>query len=563
MANIDEQLRWFENFRSTPQFERFKRRPIAYFCAEYALAENIPIYSGGLGILAGDVVREASDRQIPFVAIGLYYQEGYLCDKKDTGGEVIEVCKNTPPDSVGFAPVMNAQGERLIIQVPIQDRDVSAQAWQRQINGITMYLLDTNVSANTPADSIITNRLYVADKETRFKQELVLGIGGLRLLEALSIHPSIYHLNEGHSAILTLEMIRHEMQERKLGFDEAKQFVRRRVVFTNHTLVVAGNEVYDNDLVSLMLSKYAEGFGVPVDKLVELGLVHESSTFSMTMLSLRMAGIINAVSKLHAKKAKKVWSDHPMVAVTNGVHIPTWDRVQADVSGKGAFWKIHQQRKAELLKYIQEKTGQEWGENDLLLGWARRIVQYKRPLAVLEDLKRLEQIARNAKQPVRIVFAGNPHPSDKDGLQIVNELKALTQGELADIVVFLPKYDMEVAKLLVAGCDVWLNTPVVGFEASGTSGMKAALNGALSCTTKDGWVDEAEMNEAGWILNSDQVSTDFYNVLERDIVPMYYDRNSEGVPEIWEKYMVNARSMVLNQFTATRMLREYLELLYS
>jgi len=555
-------LKWFEDFRSTNKFESLEERPIAYFCAEYALDQKIKTYSGGLGILAGDLIREVSDRQIPMVGIGLYYHHGYICGTKNVGGEIVEVCEMTPPETVGLEPVNDKDGNRIIIKVPIQDREVLVQAWKWQSDGVPVYLMDSNVSGNNSADCIITHRLYIAEKEIRLKQEIILGIGGLRLLEALDIHPSVYHLNEGHSAMLTLELVRHEMEERKLGFDEAKQFAKRRVVFTNHTLIPAGNEVYSNDLVALLLAKYAAGFGVPVSKLIDLGLVQQSSTFSMTMLSLRMAGIINGVSKLHVKKAKDIWADHPMVAVTNGVHVPTWDQVKEDSSEKGSIWSIHQKNKSKLLRYLKDKTGRQWGENDLLLGWARRIVEYKRPLAVLQDIEGFKKVARNARQPVRIIFAGQPHPSDEEGIRMVSVIRELSNNDLGDIVVYLPDYDMELAKLLVSGCDVWLNTPVVGFEASGTSGMKAALNGVLQCTTKDGWVDEADMQNAGWIIDSEKISADFLKALEKDIIPLYSNRDSSDVPESWEDHMRAARSMALNQFSATRMLREYLEMLY-
>lgn len=549
--NEDDLRAWFTEFHTTPNFERFSGRPIAYFCAEYALDAKLPLYAGGLGVLAGDVVREAADQGLPLIAIGLYYGSGYLSG---------EPC---PPDSVDLEPVLNPKGERIIVRIPMEDRVVQIQAWRWKRASVEVILLDTDFSANAQTDRRITDRLYVDDKQTRLKQEIVLGIGGLRLLEALNIHPSIYHLNEGHSAMLTLELIRHQMIERGIGFDEAKQFARRRTVLTNHTLVPAGNEVFSNDLVSAVLTRYAEELSVPVSDLVELGLVQESSIFSMTMLAFRMSAIINSVSRLHAEKAKEIWTDHPMVAVTNGIHVPTWDRIIADVSVPGIFWRIHQERKRELLDRIAEETGRKWGENELLIGWARRIVRYKRPLAILEDLRRFVDLARNAQRPIRIIFAGNPHPSDEDGQALKSELLRLVDGDLSDVAAFLPQYDLATAPALISGCDVWLNTPVVGFEACGTSGMKAALNGVLPCSTRDGWVAEAELFRVGWLLQSDRIATDILDVLERDIAPMYYERDAAGIPTIWEEHMRNARQMVLNQFSATRMLRGYIETLYS
>jgi starch phosphorylase len=559
----DEDLRWFEAFNGSTPYKRFEERPIAYFCAEYALANEIKTFSGGLGVLAGDMVREAQDRKLPLVAVGLYYHEGYLCEVKETGGKPVEFCVSIPPASVGLVLAVDGKGEPLRVRVPIQDKEVLVQAWMWRKDGLTVYLLDTDIEGNDTKDRMITNRLYVADKETRFKQEMVLGIGGLRMLEALNIHPSVYHLNEGHSAFLTLELIQHQMKERRIGFDEAKQFARRRTALTNHTLLPAGNETYSNDLAALHLARYADELGVPVAEMVKLGLVQESSVFSMTMLAFRMSAVINSVSRLHAKKAKEIWTDHPMVAVTNGVHLPTWDRVAKDISAKGAFWKRHQELKAELLATILEKTGRKWGTEELLLGWARRTVKYKRPLAILEDAKRFAAIARNADRPVRIIFSGHPHPSDEDGLKMLASLRAIVDGELSDVAAYLPGYDLESSKRLVSGCDIWLNTPVVGFEACGTSGMKAALNGALPVSTNDGWVAEAELFKVGWLLDDARVGTNALDILEKEIVPTYYARTSDGVPEPWEEYMRNSRDMITNQFSATRMLREYIETLYS
>ena len=447
--------------------------------------------------------------------------------------------------------------------MPVEDRIIQVQAWNWRRGGVRVILLDTDLESNAPTDRRINDHLYIDDKQTRLKQGVVLGIGGLRMLEALGIHPSFYHLNEGHPALLTLELIRHQMLERGLGFDEAKQFARRRTVLTNHTLVPAGNEVFSNDLTSAVLARYAEEIAVPVSDLVQLGLVQESSIFSMTMLAFRMSAIINSVSKLHAKKAKEIWTDHPMASVTNGIHVPTWDRISADVSANGSFWKAHQERKRELLAHIQTETGRKWGEDELLVGWARRIVRYKRPLSVLEDVRRFADLARQADRPIRIVFAGNPHPSDEDGQTLKTELLCLVDGELSDVAAYLPSYDLATAPLLVSGCDIWLNTPVVGFEACGTSGMKAALNGVLPCSTRDGWVAEAELFRVGWILQSERVGTDALDVLERDIAPMYYDRGADGVPDLWELHMRNARQMTLNQFSATRVLKGYVEMLYS
>lgn len=562
MSTLSDHLKWFESYKTTPQYAQLRDRPIAYFCAEFAVDSTLHTYSGGLGVLAGDVVREAADRDIPMVGIGLYYNRGYICRFLEEGDAFVEVCDVIVPTQVGLEPVVDETGAPIIVTVPVQERELRIRAFRKMVGNVAVYFLDSNVDGNSDSDRTITDRLYVGVKETRFLQEVVLGIGGLRMLEALHIHPSVYHLNEGHSALLTLELIWHEMRERSISFDEARQFARRRVVFTNHTLVPAGNEIYDNDLVSLMLTTYARQLGVPVESLVELGLVHESSTFSLTMLSLRMSSVANGVSKLHAATAKHVWTSHSMVGVTNGVHLGTWSTLPADVSAPGALWGLHMSRKEKVLNILQMSARRTWSPDELLIGWARRIADYKRPMAVLENTKRFLSIARAQGRAVHLIISGQPHPNDENGLKLLAQIRKETES-FSDVAVYLPEYGLGLAQHLVAGCDVWLNTPILGFEASGTSGMKAALNGVLPCSTKDGWVAEADLYGIGWSLDSVRVGENLLDVLEHDIVPMYYERDSAGVPVVWERHMRAARAMVLDRFSATRMLREYAESLYS
>lgn len=503
--------------------------PIAYFCAEYALDPDLPTYAGGLGILAGDYLRETASQNFPMVGVGLFYDF------------------NNP---FKLDAALDAQGHPLLVDVPIQDKQIKVQVFVFMVGPNPVYLLNTNVNENSPVDRQITSKLYIADKEVRLKQELVLGLGGLRALEALKINPSVYHLNEGHSAFLVLELIRHEMQKRQIGFEEAIAIAKNQIVLTNHTLVAAGREVYNQDLVALMLAGYAEDLGVPVSEVVKLGLVPESSSFSMTIFSLHLAGKINAVSKIHAKYAANVWPNHPMIAITNGIHIGTWDTVK-DLSR-------HLVCKQNLLQYIKQETGVDWKPEHLLLGWARRFVEYKRPLAILDNLQWFKNIAKNIQYPVKIVFSGELPADDERGNFLHQKLADLIKNEIGDCAVFLPHYYMNLGKILVAGCDVWLNTPVVGFEACGTSGMKAALNGALPCSTKDGWIAEVDLNKIGWVLDNDHLSEDILNVLEKEIVPMYYQQPAE-----WQEYMCRARNLILKDFSTTRMLQEYRDKLYS
>lgn len=559
MEYTRQDIDWFSEKQNSLEFDRFKRRPVVYFCAEYALSPLIPSYSGGLGILAGDFVREAHDRKLPFMAIGLYYYEGYICDEQGNHRE----CRTTDPQTVGFSPALNEQGERIIVTVPIGERIVKAQAWLYEKGSIKVYFLDTNLEENHAEDRIITNRLYVGDKTIRIKQEIVLGIGGMRLLKALGVHPLVYHLNEGRSAFLAFELIKHEMIARDLSFDEAGQFARRRMVVTNHTLVPAANEVYEAEMFISFFMRYAEEVGINVRDLFKLGLIEESNSFSMSIFSLRMAGIINGVSRLHSDKAREIWPQYPMTSITNGIHIETWDCVGKRLNQPGDFWEIHQSKKRELLALIKQNTGVVWSENDLLIGWARRFALYKRPLALLDDLRAFLELNENKDRPVRVVFSGLPHPEDKEAQAVLAKLQHMIANELAGQVVYLEHYNMTLAKKMLAGTDVWLNTPIVGFEACGTSGMKAALNGSLPCSTKDGWVAEAELYGIGWVLESGSVTQSALNTIKNEIIPMYYDKDPKlGYSTVWEEHMRNARVMVLKQFSATRMLREYVEMLY-
>jgi glucan phosphorylase len=522
--------------------------PIAYFCAEYALSDTLPLYAGGLGILAGDMVREAATQQLPFVAIGLLYHNGYA--SKQTA--------SLNPDRTELKPVLNGKNERLIITVPLRDKSISLKAWVFTLGTVAVYLLDTDVQTNTGAQRHITDHLYAADKEVRFQQEIILGIGGLRLLKALHVAPRVYHLNEGHSALLSLELTRLEMQKQQRSFSQALEKTKQQIVFTNHTLVPAGNDIYETELVVTQLAGFAKEINVPINDIIALGKVSEENIFSMALLALRMTKKVNAVSKIHSEKAITLWPEYPMIPITNGIHTKTWDCIENNVM----IWESHQENKRALLSAITHETGMRWNENDLLIGWARRIVDYKRPLALFEHIQHLQALATNKERPLRIVFSGIAHASDAHGQAIIETIKQLAANELKGTLVYLPDYTMTLAKMLVAGCDVWLNTPIVGSEACGTSGMKAALNGCLPCSTNDGWVAEADLANVGWLLNNEKVSDSIIATLSNDIIPTYYTRDTHNIPQQWVTMMHNARSLIMKNFTATTMLKKYNERLY-
>lgn len=555
---------WFNDFNSSDSYRKFQLRPVAYFCAEFCLYDrtiyetgpqmrrDLPIYAGGLGILSGDVVREAADRNFPLVGVGLFYS-----DAKDLGAAQRQL-----------KMVLDRRLNLITVEIPLQDRRISVAAYVWQEKGIPVYLLTTDIDLNDPRDRAITSALYPGDKEKRLQQEIVLGLGGLRFLEALEIHPAVYHLNEGHSAFLATEIIRHEIEERLIPFDEAKGLAKRRVVFTNHTLLPAGNDVFSNDLVAVNLAKYAGEMRIPVNELVKLGLVQESNLFSMTMLSLRLAQTVNAVSQFHAKKAAEIWPDHPMIGITNGIHLPTWDRT--GVGGQEPDWfgqdsdirDKHRENKRKLLSYIEKVAGLKWSDDWLLAGWGRRIVGYKRPEAIFQDVDRLAGILRDKNRPVRLVISGVPHLSDEDGRRQLSEILEIIRTKLSDVVCYLPEFNFEIAGTMTAGCDLWLNTPVVGFEACGTSTMKAMLNGTLLISTRDGWLSEIEINKVGWELNDANPGADFMELLDKEIKPEYYAGDNPDLSEKWRRKMSAGREIIAYKYSASRMLKDYVEKLY-
>jgi starch phosphorylase len=546
---------WFTSFKKTHLYKSLLNHPVAYFCAEYALGQDMPTYAGGLGVLAGDMVREAKDRNFPMVAVGLYYHKGYT-RQKFYNKKQLEYIGN--PANMGLKIVEDKKSHKpLLIKVPMQDRDVFAIAWLWEKDTVPVYLLDTNVNENSPQDRLITENLYDADLQTRLRQEILLGIGGYRLLQALNIQPSIYHMNEGHSAFLALEVISSVMRTLSISCTEAREVAKKNIVFTNHTLVAAGHDNFVNDLVSLLLERYAQQIQIPITELVSLGLVKNSDVFSMTMLSLRSAGGVNAVSQLHAQKANEIWTNHPMVDVTNGVHVPSWDMIDDENS----LWQSHQKNKKKLVSMINKTSSKKWRENELLIGWARRVVGYKRPLAIFSDLERIKKIAGSRNKPVNIFFAGLYHSDDQEGVAAVSAIKKYAAKELKGNLAFVDDYNTGLAHYLTSGADIWLNTPVVGFEACGTSGMKAALNGALNFSTKDGWLFETDIDQIGWEIDDRNIKTSIYDILEKEIVPTYYDDGR--ITELWKKKMKTARNLVQNNFSAARMLKDYIEKIYS
>lgn len=535
---------WFTSFRESETYRHFAQTPVAYFCAEYALASDLPTYAGGLGVLTGDLVREAGDHRFPLLAIGLYYRR----------------TRNVPtPKENILVPVMDTAGKRIIVSVPIGERMVSAVAWKWPWEGTFVYLLSSDIPENDPRDRDITEELYTDNHEERLRQEILLGIGGYELIQALGHAPAVYHLNEGHSAFLALAMIRHEMERRQVDFPTAYEYARSHILFTNHTLVFEGQEHFFPAMIENQIGRYAAEMGVSAGDVVGLGMGKNSDMFSMTTFAFHLSTKANAVSALHAQEASEAWPEHSLEIITNGIHIPRWDKVKNE-KGLG-LWDSHQENKAKLLERIFRTTGEKWDKNTLLFGWARRLVEYKQPLAFLKDPERFKALATDPRHPLRIVFSG-PTGEDPDSNPFVAEIRKMAASSLAGLVVFLPQYNTDLAEELVSGCDVWLNTPLIGSEACGTSGMKAALNGVLPLSTRDGWVAETDLAECGWTIDEPDVTAKLLRVTQEEIIPAYYRHLENPENSDWIRRMERSRALIKEWFSMDRVLREYIEKFY-
>ncbi len=509
----------------------FEKKPVAYFCAEYALFDHTPLYAGGLGILSGDYVQEMIDQKLPSVAIGLFYH------KEHQHGLELDNERKTP-EELGLSLVRNKDGSVLKIPINFPKNIVEIQAWTWKKGELNLYLLDTQIEENSLEDRMICDTLYVEDRYLRLQQEIILGTGGVKLLNALKITPSVYHMNEGHSAFLSFELIKDYIEKHTASFATACKEVREQIVFTNHTLVSAGQEVFDMNTIKSIFS----------DELADLGFDEKTKMFSMTRLALTMSSKVNAVSKLHGKLAAELWEKYDTESITNGIYLPRWDTLK---------YYSHKESKKKLLKYIQNKCGVNFDENTLLLGWARRFVEYKRPLAIVGNVERLKKIASVEGKKIVIVFSSTINPSYTEENSFYKELTGLIKNELEGIVTFIPNYDIEISKLMTAGCDVWLNTPIVGYEACGTSGMKACLNGTLPLSTNDGWIHEVDISSAGWIVEDKSITNNLLDLLEQKVIPEYYSKQ-----ENWNERIKNSRTLILDQFSTERMLHDYVEKMY-
>jgi starch phosphorylase len=630
LAEYGDVLADFDHYMANGSGHWFQRRhgdkltgPIAYFCAEYGFHETLGIYSGGLGVLAGDHMKSASDMALPFVGIGLLYRKGYFRQSIDADGHQEHNYPDYDLNRLPLSRVQDANGMPLTVRVELPGRDLTVAVWLAQVGRVPVLLLDTDVAENAAEDRPITHILYVRGREMRLHQELVLGFGGVRALRALGLSPAVWHLNEGHSAFLLAERASEQVAT-GVPVDEAWRTVRRDSVFTIHTPVSAGNERFDADLVRRLAGPILARGGMPVEGLLELGVGMDGDRgqFDMTAFSLRLTHRANAVSQLHATTANTTWagiSDHDILGITNGVHGPSWvgqpivellaGHLDADLDAMDAgtrqdrfwerleripvhdLWSAHQRQKRELAIFARGRLRAQFARHGeapavlaeledaldpgvLTIGFARRFATYKRAGLLFSDVDRLARLVWDADRPVQIVFAGKAHPADRPGQRVIQEIFQRSRSpQLRGRVFILEDYDMRVGRFLVQGVDVWLNNPRRPLEASGTSGMKAAQNGVPSISVLDGWWDEGYTGDNGWAIGGrDQLpdeaaqdwadAEDLYRLLEEVLVPMYYERDANGIPTGWLKVMRASIASTIWRFSTTRMLQEYAEQLY-
>ena len=600
---------------------------IAYFCAEFGFHESLPIYSGGLGILAGDHCKAASDLGIPFVAVGLLYRQGYFGQKIDKMGNQIAHYSSTNFADLPITPAINAHGQEIHVHVRCNQKDIEIKVWEAKAGRIKLYLLDTDLPSNSEEDRSITYRLYGGDRTTRIQQEIILGIGGVRALYALGFNPSVWHINEGHSAFQILERC-HRLVSNGLDFDSALEAVAAGTVFTTHTPVPAGHDIFDHTLIDKYLDEFREKLGINKHDFMQLGCSPgNDGGFNMTSLAMRGSRYQNGVSRIHGNMASKmegyIWpqvphEENPISYVTNGVHVPTflarewvnlfdmrfrewrnhlndtdyWNCINEIPDHR--YWSLRESLKGEMLESVYHRIKSQYRRNGfseaqirrllqhiepretdiLTLGFARRFATYKRATLLFSDPERLAKIMNNPKRPVILIFAGKAHPEDQPGQQLIRTIHEYSlRPEFQGRILLLEGYDMSLARKLVAGVDVWLNTPEYPLEASGTSGEKAGINGVVNLSVLDGWWGEGFQENNGWAITphgpefdsdyrNQQESNDLLDILENEVVPMYYKRDGRGYSEAWVNISKASMRTIIPNYNATRMMMDYINNFY-
>lgn len=603
---------------------------VAYFCAEFGFHESFPIYSGGLGILAGDHCKAASDVALPFVGVGLLYRQGYFTQTIDQEGRQVALNADSDFDELPVAPALDSEGNEVRITVELEGRPVHVKIWNARVGNVRIVLLDTHLEENLPEDREITHRLYGGDRKIRIEQEIVLGVGGVRALEALHLKPTAWHINEGHAAFLVLERIRKLVQSKGLDFSSAIEAVASNTVFTTHTPVPAGHDHFSRDMVARYFSGWDTHLGIGMDRLLSLGNDPGGgdTEFNMTALAVRGSRFQNGVSRIHRDVSARIcagfWPqipihENPIGYVTNAIHVPTFlSREWADLFDRflggewrnrlsdreywqslkdipdHLYWSVRQSLKSKMLRSVRQRLANQHYRNQgndthlerllkhadlrdpnvLTIGFARRFATYKRADLLFSNLDWLRQILLNPKQPVLFIFAGKAHPADQPGQELVRKIHGIAaMPEFQDKILLLENYDMGLARRLVAGVDVWLNTPLYPLEASGTSGMKAGINGTINLSVLDGWWGEGYDGTNGWAIrpamehldeprrNQEDART-LYEIIQDQVVPLYYEQGKFGYSPGWVQMSKSAMSSALAHFNTGRMMSEYLEKYY-
>ena len=614
---------WFSK-----QYPENKDDVIAYFSAEYGLDETLPIYSGGLGILSGDHLKSASDLGIPIVAIGLLYKNGYFNQKINRNGEQVSEYYNIEMDNLPIKPLKDENGEDVIVNIKLQKDKLYIKVWKICVGRVNLYLLDTDIPENKEEYRGITLKLYGGDQEMRIRQEMVLGIGGVKVLQELGITPKVYHMNEGHSSFLVLEAIKQTIKQKQVSFEIAKDIVTAKTVFTTHTPVPAGNDIFPIELVEKYFDGFWDSLAISKEEFLELGMKpneENKTTFNMGILALKIAGKKNGVSKLHGAVSRELFGDvwpeiapneSPITYVTNGIHtctwlapnlkelyneylVPywqdkiylneTWERINNIPDAK--LWKEHQIRKEKLLKLVNDNVtarlknaGMHYDQireitsklnpNALTIGFARRFATYKRATLIFKDLERITQILNDESRPVQLIFAGKAHPKDIEGQNLIKRIHEISMmPQFKGKIFLLEGYDINVARHLISGVDVWLNNPRRPMEASGTSGEKASVNGVVNFSILDGWWAEGYNTKNGWAIGTNEEyysyeeqdladSESIYRTLEDKIIPAYYNKNEKSISETWIRLMKNSIMSTGGKYSTARMLVDYTEKLY-
>lgn len=603
---------------------------VSYFCAEFGLHESVPLYSGGLGILAGDHCKACSDLGLPFIAVGILYRQGYFTQEIDQHGNQLARYSQTHFSDLPIRPVIDSQGKKMEVTIPLPGRILHVRVWRADIGHIALLLLDTDLESNQESDRRITYQLYGGDKTNRLLQEMVLGIGGVKAERALGLKPTVWHINEGHAAFMILERCRECIQQDGLSFEAALEAVAACTVFTTHTPVPAGHDVFDHPLIEYCFSEYLKEFNVSAETVLALGNSPMGErVFNMTALALRGSRFHNGVSRIHGRVASEmesyIWpqvppSENPIRYVTNGVHVPTflasewanlfdlqyggewrtellnkeyWNRIEEMPTH--TYWSIRQSLKAKMLDSVYRRCVQQYRRNGvsesqirrltrfvrntktdiLTLGFARRFATYKRATLLFSDPARLSRLMNDSKRPVVMIFAGKAHPHDFPGQDLIRRIHQLAHSpEFEGRIILLENYDVALARKLVAGVDVWVNTPAYPLEASGTSGQKAGINGVLNLSVLDGWWDEGYNGNNGWAItpHDEKFSVDFRDqeesrelveVLENEIIPIYYQRDNLGYSPQWIEKSKNAMQSLMPQFNAQRMVMDYITGFYA